>query len=166
MNPSGHFGAFKGLLFYSRIIFSPKKKKKKNQKSATPSWFQRHASSQQHRLGGPVTHTTRCHPLSPLSWRNSHMSCLQVSTRYLQTSPQHPWTQHYAGWVRFRPAPQGKHFPSCSLVSYVQRTTEDTGLRASTLRSLGRHWRFQRRWNALKFHLKGLKSVTLLPLPS
>lgn len=141
------------------------------------------SSTARPRLGGPVTRTTSA-TLCPLSWQlsctNSSMSSLQprlpwvrgqpgqptftslkVSTRYLQASPQHPWIQHYAGWVRLHPAPQAKHFASCSLVSYVQRRNEDTGLR-----SLARHWRFQRRWNSPKFHLKDLKSVTVLPLPS
>lgn len=101
MNPSGHFGAFKCLLFYSQIIFTQKK-----QKTATPSRFQMqacHASCQQDswaqallpRVGGLRRQTCpRHHPLpSPVS-PSCQPSCVNRAMSSLQ-----PWL----AWVRGKP---------------------------------------------------------------
>lgn len=203
MNPSGHFGAFKGLLFYSQIIFSQKTRKPQHQ-----AGFKMQACHVSHQHGQPgpghppqggraaqadlSPHTTHCHSPCPLLPAELHKQAHELPMAMASTDQRQSWPAR----IHFSPADVSQSiyqvlasphtapmdtaptdtalcwegeilsfFPS-SVVSYQQCRNEDTGLHWSALWSTAWHWRFQRRWSALKSQLGALKSVAVLPLPS
>ena len=108
MNPLGHFGAFKGLLFYSQIVFSQKNKKPQHRAGFKTQAC--HVSCQQDsqaqaslpRVGGLRRQT--CHPHHPVPSSVSlscQLSCINRSMSSLW--PRLTWGRGKPGQPTFTP---------------------------------------------------------------